>query len=142
MKKNQTSVKMNNFGIASLLSAFIILCLVVFAILTLSTAKSDYEHSRVAASHKTEYYEACNTSEDIIAVISTVSAADINNRLAAAGINVQVSTEGNVASWNVPIGDTQVLQVAVNTANGNILKWQSVSKGESNESRSNTDIFR
>jgi len=57
MKDRKTPAPMTNIGIASLLVIFLVLCLVVFAALSLSTATNDYKQSLKQAQHVTEYYE-------------------------------------------------------------------------------------
>ena len=54
-KKDQKSGFVN-IGTASLLVVFLTLCLVSFAMLSLSTAKSDYEFSQKLAQKTTSYY--------------------------------------------------------------------------------------
>ena len=44
-----------NIGASSLLVIFLILCLVTFAILTLTSAKSDADFAEKLAYHKTNY---------------------------------------------------------------------------------------
>ena len=56
-----------NIGASSLLVIFLILCLVTFAILTLTSAKSDADFAEKLAHHKTNYYAACNTAESTLA---------------------------------------------------------------------------
>jgi hypothetical protein len=56
-----------NVGISSILFIFIILCLVSFAILSLSSAMSDYKLTSRVATNNTGYYEACNSAEDLLA---------------------------------------------------------------------------
>ena len=55
-----------NIGASSLLVIFLILCLVTFAILTLTSAKSDADFAEKLAHHKTNYYAACNTAESTL----------------------------------------------------------------------------
>ncbi|MBQ0018409.1 MAG: hypothetical protein KBS63_04240 [Clostridiales bacterium] len=57
MNKRKVSAPASNIGIASLLVVFLVLCLVVFATLSLSTALNDYSQSQKQAQHVTEYYE-------------------------------------------------------------------------------------
>ena len=45
-----------NIGTSSLLVIFLILCLVTFAILTLTSAKSDADFAEKLAHHKMNYY--------------------------------------------------------------------------------------
>lgn len=63
-----------NIGASSLLVIFLILCLVTFAILTLTSAKSDADFAEKLAHHKTNYYVACNTAESTLDEIDAVLA--------------------------------------------------------------------
>ena len=63
-----------NIGTSSLLVIFLILCLVTFAILTLTSAKSDADFAEKLAHHKTNYYAACNTAESTLDEIDAVLA--------------------------------------------------------------------
>ena len=63
-----------NIGASSLLVIFLILCLVTFAILTLTSAKSDADFAGKLAHHKTNYYAACNTAESTLDEIDAVLA--------------------------------------------------------------------
>lgn len=63
-----------NIGASSLLVIFLILCLVTFAILTLTSAKSDADFAKKLAHHKTNYYAACNTAESTLDEIDAVLA--------------------------------------------------------------------
>lgn len=71
MKDKQQSYFVN-IGSSSLLVIFLILCLVTFAILSLSSAKSDYTFSERLAEHKRAYYEASARAEDIVAEIDSI----------------------------------------------------------------------
>lgn len=63
-----------NIGASSLLVIFLILCLVTFAILTLTSAKSDADFAEKLAHHKMNYYVACNTAESTLDKIDAVLA--------------------------------------------------------------------
>lgn len=63
-----------NIDASSLLVIFLILCLVTFAILTLTSAKSDADFAEKLAHHKTNYYAACNTAESTLDKIDAVLA--------------------------------------------------------------------
>lgn len=63
-----------NIGVSSLLVIFLILCLVTFAILTLTSAKSDADFAEKLAHHKTNYYAACNTAESTLDEIDAILA--------------------------------------------------------------------
>lgn len=63
-----------NIGASSLLVIFLILCLVTFAILTLTSAKSDADFAEKLAHHKMNYYTACNTAESTLDGIDAILA--------------------------------------------------------------------
>ena len=63
-----------NIGASSLLVIFLILCLVTFAILTLTSAKSDEDFAEKLANRKTTSYAACNTAESTLDEIDAVLA--------------------------------------------------------------------
>ena len=63
-----------NIGASSLLVIFLILCLVTFAILTLTSAKSDADFAAKLAHHKMNYYAACNTADSTLDKIDAVLA--------------------------------------------------------------------
>lgn len=63
MNRNKRKFGFVNIGTASLLVVFLTLCLVAFAMLSLSTAKNDYEFSKKLAERTTVYYEEKCASE-------------------------------------------------------------------------------
>ncbi|MCQ2545350.1 MAG: hypothetical protein MJ144_02845 [Clostridia bacterium] len=110
MRKDKNSpAPFTTIGVSSLLVVFIILCLVTFACLSLSTAKSDYEFAQKNAVHKTAYYEACNQAEQ--------------------NINDLANGKTSKTSWQIKIDNKSALDVAVSGA-GNITKWQVISTVE------------
>ncbi len=74
MKKNKDQSSFVNIGSSSLLIVFVILCLATFAILSLSSAKSDYSLSERLAEHKGRYYEASSKAETILEEIDSTLA--------------------------------------------------------------------
>ena len=64
MNKEKKSVPFLSIGSSSLLVVFLVLCLVIFAMLTLTGAQSDYRLSRQLADRRTAYYAACNQAEE------------------------------------------------------------------------------
>lgn len=85
MKKNKEQSSFVNIGSSSLLIVFVILCLATFAILSLSSAKSDYSLSERLANHKGEYYEASSKAEAILdkidSTLAEIAAANQESRL-------------------------------------------------------------
>ena len=152
MKKNNQQ-SFVNIGSSSLLMIFLVLGLVVFAMLSLSGAKSDYSFAEKQADHRSEYYEACNTAEDIVADVSsamngeTVGTArsDIQEYLATyrhGDIALVPGTDEEsgapILTFSVPIGESQELSVELTLDFTNRMiednvrrtKWQVVSTAD------------
>ena len=78
MQRDKKQAPFVNIGSSLLLVIFLVLCLVTFATLSLSSARSDYSFSSRAAQRRTDYYQACNVAEDALAQVDAilVKAAD------------------------------------------------------------------
>lgn len=121
-KKSQSVV---NIGSSSLLVIFLILCLVIFAVLTLTSANSDYRFSKRIADRNTAYYEAVAKAE-----------------LTWNDLDLAVAHEGGSFAekevhYEVPIDDSQELQVVLTLAGNetsgyhyDISKWETHSTKE------------
>lgn len=72
MKKNKSQSSFINIGSSLLLVIFLVLTLVTFAVLSLSSARSDYTLSERLAAHKTDYYTAASTAEEITAELDSI----------------------------------------------------------------------
>lgn len=66
MNNNKNQSSFTAIGSSSLLVVFLILCLTTFAILSLSSAKSDYSFAERLAKHRSNYYAACSQAEDML----------------------------------------------------------------------------
>ena len=107
-------------GGSSLLVIFAVLCLTVFALLSLSTARADARLSAANAAATTNYYEADRQAEAIFA------------RLRSGDRPEGVTIRGDEYSYSCPITAQQTLQVTLKLdAEGwTILQWQAVSTGD------------
>ena len=147
-----------NIGASSLLVIFLILCLVTFAILTLTSAKSDADFAEKLAHHKTNYYAACNTAESTLDEIDAVLAdawqlsdtaavfTEIETRLTALNsceqlqLSMDFTQSEPTVSYAVAIDDKQnlcvTLTLAAAPAKGEayyrISQWQVQSSGKWN----------
>ena len=110
-------------GGSSLLVIFAVLCLTVFAMLSLSTVQADSRLSDASAAAVSEYYAADCRAEEILAQLRTGQVPE--------GVRVKADTY----SYTCPISETQELQVEVRIReNGwEILRWQAVSTTQWNE---------
>ena len=100
MKQNKQQSTFINIGSSSLLMVFLVLCLTTFAILSLSSAQSDYSFSKKFAEHKTEYYEASSKAEMILGEIDQILAETAKQVTAAQNNAAQNSTAQNNAAQN------------------------------------------
>ena len=126
--KGSNGVSFINMGTSLLLVVFLVLCLVVFAVLSISTAQADYNLTANQAGQTTEYYTACTKAEEIL--------SDIDRRLAEGGImaldssisTAEIATadttatpdmpytleeDGEHVSFSVQVNDSQVLDVVI-----------------------------
>ena len=106
MKRNKQQSTFVNIGSSSLLIVFLVLCLTTFAILSLSSAQSDYSFSKRSAEHKTEYYEASSRAEMILGEIDQIlaeTAEQVNaaQKNAAQENVVQENADSELASFEL-----------------------------------------
>ena len=108
-----------NIGLSSFLIVFLILCLTTFALLALSTAKSDDTLSKKLADHRTDYYAASSQAEEILAQIDAILEQKQNQSLAGTDFSnidntsISINTEENldVLSYSVPMKNDRILSV-------------------------------
>ena len=108
-----------NIGLSSLLIVFLILCLTTFALLALSTAKSDDTLSKKLADHRTDYYTASSQAEEILAQIDAILEQKQSQNLTGADFSnidntsISINTEENldVLSYSVPMKNDRILSV-------------------------------
>ena len=93
MKRKKTSYSPTNIGTSFLLVIFIILCMVIFAVLSLSSALKDYDASKQNAERAAAYYQACNEAEEI-----------------RGKIEVQEPSE-TIIEYSVPVNENEALRV-------------------------------
>ena len=104
-------------GISSLLVIFAVLCLTVFALLSVSTVRADRTLSDNAAAAVEGYYRADYAAEQTLA------------RLRAGERPDGVTEINGIYCYAHPISDTQtlVVEVSVDGTDYDILRWQAVS---------------
>lgn len=104
-------------GGSSLFTIFAVLCLVVFALLSISTVKADERLGDASAASVAAYYEADSRAEEILAALRRGEMPQ--------GVT---ETEGKFV-YACPISETQtlVVEVAVEGADYTIYRWQAVS---------------
>lgn len=116
-------------GASSVLMVFVVLCLVVFAVLSFSSADADLRLSRQFAERTTAYYQAENRANDRIKEIDGNLREPYNNR--------------EEFSFSENVDETGRLEVVLKVRDSEnetgprlqIVKWQSVTEGEWNPDR-------
>lgn len=113
---------LSGVGISSLLVIFGVLCLVVFAMLSVATVRAGERLGDSNEEAVLGYYEADSQAEWILA------------KLRAGEVPGGVTEENGIYSYRCPISETQVLavRVAVRGQSYEILQWQMVSVSEWN----------
>lgn len=107
-------------GGVSLLVVFAVLCLTVFALLSLATVQADTRLADASAQAVAEYYAADCEAQAILA------------RLRAGERLEGVESFGGIYAYTCPISDTQELQVEVWLKDGHykILRWEAAASVE------------
>lgn len=107
-------------GGSSLLVIFAVLCLTVFALLSLSTVQAGGRLSEASAQAVSDYYEADRMAEEIFA------------RLRAGERPEGVTETDGVYAYTCPVSATQQLRVELlqTGENWTVLRWQSESVAE------------
>lgn len=96
-------------GVSALLTVFSVLCLVVLALLCLSTARARLHQAELAARGAEEYYRAEMDAQELFA------------RLRAGEIPEGVTREGDIWRYTCPVSRHQQLEVALENREG---RWQ------------------
>ena len=112
-------------GAVSLVMIFCVLCLAVFAVLTLATAVREKTLSDLSAESTASYYEADTEA--------TRTVASLLRGESPAAVRFEQSDDGRVASFAVELGEKQKLDVKVllrTDGSYEILRWATVYAAE------------
>ena len=112
-------------GAVSLVMIFCVMCLAVFSVLTLVTADRESKLSKVTAQNAAEYYRADYDATVIAAALRTGTPIP-------AELDVDITWDGDTASFLLPMSDSLGLDVAVSVHGGSyeVLRWQTVYTGD------------
>ena len=104
-------------GGSSLLVIFGVLCLTVFALLSLSTVQANARLSDIALQSVTDYYAADRQAQELFA------------RLRSGEVPPEVTQHQTRYTFSCPISQTQALRVEVERRDNGwqVLRWQAVS---------------
>lgn len=115
-----------NIGSSSIMMLFAVLCLTVFAVLSLVSARSQASLARKSADAVTAYYAADTRATEIY---ETLRAGTV-----PVGVTVHELPDGTYYSYDVPIDENQALSVLICQAGESfeILSWKVYTAGEWN----------
>lgn len=116
MKRDRSGFSSPAVGGSSLLVIFSVLCLTVFALLSVSTVQADRRLAAASAEAVQAYYQADRQAEEIFA------------RLRAGQTVPGVVDDGSACHYSVPISDSQTLFVTVvrRESGWQVQRWQTV----------------
>jgi len=114
MERRKSSAQV--FGGTSLLVIFSVLCLAVFAVLSLGTVRAETRLTEASAEAVSAYYEADCRAEEIFA------------RLRAGETVPEVTVNGDIYAYSCPISENQTLCVELRAAaeGWTVIRWQAV----------------
>ena len=124
-----------SMGVSSVIAILVILVLVVFASLSITTSKADLTLSQKSAWGIQAYYEADAAAVEMMAEIAVAIAAADNWRaeLTKNGYNVSSAEGGALISYTVPVDRNRNLNVELRADSGGKLTrelWQVVPANE------------
>lgn len=119
MKKRKLSF--TSVGGSSILTIFAVLCFIVFALLSLSTAKANHKLSVKSVSAVSDYYKADTKAEEIL------------GKIRMGQLPKGVKKKGKTYCYSCPLNDSQRLSVEVQVEDADhykIKKWKKEYCGE------------
>lgn len=119
-----------NVGISSIIVIFAVLCLVIFAALSLTSAGADYRLTERLKEHTAEYYGACNAAEDLLGEIdrrladahatsggvnpdNAYFSRAVSSLTELSGLEISETEDAVAVHFNVAISAEQSLEVAL-----------------------------
>ena len=119
----------NAFGTVSLVMLFCVLCMIVFAVLTLSVADKELKMSELMVDRSYEYYKAESLAS--ISVANLVSGKRVSRNVAVQFLDSD-NTESNFRLL-VPIREDQYIRIQLSMYGDGTFKihdWETVNSGE------------
>ncbi len=121
-------------GAVSLVMIFCVLCLAVFAVLTIATADREAKLSEMTAQNAADYYEADRQAVEIVAALRDGRTLPVDVEIEHV-LSTYPDGPVETAAFSLPFGDSQALRVEVMLGDQDgktcqILRWQTEYTGE------------
>ena len=109
-----------SMGVSSIIAILVILVLVVFSALSITTSKADLKLSEKTAGGIKAFYEADSAAEDRMAEVAAAiaSGGDWRAELTGKGYDISQATDGTLISYKVSIDENRNLNIEL-LADGN-----------------------
>ena len=144
--KKRSAPGFSNFGFSTILLAFVMICIVTIAALSLLTASSDYKLSQKVAEKNSAYYVAEKEAYECLSQIDNLLAQAYSNALGANSyyreaehslLELSIGTyerSTGIFSYTVPITENQDLKIEIlihypsndTSAMYEVITWKSV----------------
>lgn len=108
--KKRKSIGSMSLGSSILLLVFVIVSLVSFAVLSLSSAITDKKLTTQISEKNSSYYQSCNLAEEYLAQIDSNLQTAYESSISEEGFYELVSTGSD---FSIPVSDFQELYVAI-----------------------------
>lgn len=108
--KKRKSIGSMSLGSSILLLVFVIVSLVSFAVLSLSSAITDKKLTAQISEKNSSYYQACNLAEEYLSQIDSNLQTAYESSISEEGFYELVSTGSD---FSIPVSDFQELYVSV-----------------------------
>ena len=118
-------------GVTSIIAILVILVLVVFSALSITTSKADLVLSQKTSENVKAYYTADAEAEEKLAEVA--NAVDSNNDWASAVSAIGCKVDGNMVYYTIVVDDNRHLEVQLRVASNNSISrelWQIVPSTE------------
>lgn len=135
-KRKNTSQPGFQIGTSYLLVIFVVLCLVTFAALSLSSALRDQSYTEKLAAHQTAYAQASSKASANLARIDEALSQDDATAALQNLTDMVLTTEadGLHLAYTIPVTDSQQLDVTVladpATHSRQILQWKETARSD------------
>ena len=146
MERNKPKKSVISTGTTSIVLIFVMLSMLTFSVLSLTSAQANLRLSRRSAERTTDYYDAENAANDILIQINSVleNAYPLATSEEDYYAQVRQALEGNdlafsdddCLAYEVPLGESQILAVELSLAyevppggrHYAVTAWQAVSR--------------
>jgi hypothetical protein len=140
MEENKKRFSIPHMGASLLLVTFLILCLLMFATLSVTSARSNYLLAERSAQRQTDYYGAVNAAQEVLSAVAEKAPEEpltVSTSRGEVTVSQRTDDAGHpLLSWDIPFTDTQALAVTVDISGSSddraytITQWQTVSTAD------------